>query len=128
MAEKHKILIVDDEPGIRGLLAYELKYLGYETAIAEDAEQALVLLRGSTFDLVITDIRMPGAIDGIDLIEIYRKEHPSQKVIFITGYAIEEKLNQALQNPLNRCFKKPFDLHELSRSVAQCLEMRPLET
>ena len=116
---KRQILVVDDEPGLRKLLEFELKYLGYETTLAENADAALVLLRQKPFDLVITDIRMPGTMDGIDLVEVYRKENPSQRVIFMTGYAIEEKLTQALKNPLNVCFRKPFNLHELSAAVAE---------
>ena len=122
MPEKRTILIVDDEPGIQRLLTFELKYLGYETVTAGSADEALLMLRHHSFDLVISDIRMPGTMDGIDLIETYRKEKPSQKVIFITGYAIEEKLKKALENPLSVCFKKPFNIHELADSVARCFQ------
>ncbi len=119
MPEKAKILVVDDEPGIRSLLKYEFTHLGCDTALAENADQALALLHDSAFDVIITDIRMPGSMDGIDLVETYRKQNPGQKVIFITGYAVEDKLTAALQNPLNHCFKKPFDISELAKSVFQ---------
>ena len=122
MPAKHTILIVDDEPGIQRLLTFELKHLGYETITAGSADEALLMLRHGPFDLVISDIRMPGTMDGIDLIETYRKENPGQKVIFITGYAIEEKLARALKNPLNICFKKPFDICEFTDSVARCFQ------
>ncbi len=121
MNAKPKILVVDDEPGIRGLLQYELGFSGYETVTVESADQALEILQGHPVDLVITDIRMPGSMDGIDFIETYRKENPHQKVIFMTGYAIEEKISLALQNPLSFCIKKPFDIQELSEMIAQCL-------
>ena len=121
VAGKPKILIVDDEPGIRSLLKYEFSRHGCEIAVAENADQALELLQGNSFDVIITDIRMPGSMDGIDLIDSHRKEHPSQKVIFMTGYAVEEKLAAALQNPLNFCFKKPFDISELTTSALQLI-------
>ena len=121
--KKAKILVVDDEPGMRKLLSYQLGFLGYETVTAENADEA-VLLWGSQgpFDLMITDVLMPGSMDGIDLVGEYRKKQPDQKVILITGYATEEKLAGALQNPLNICFKKPFNIHDLSQCVAECLE------
>ena len=119
MTEKHNILIVDDEPGIRKLLAFEFTMLGYETKTAENADEALLMLRGRSFELVITDVRMPGSMDGIDLLKTYREEKPEQYAIFITGYAVEEKLTEALQNHRSICFKKPFDIHALSRSVSQ---------
>ncbi len=123
MTEKRRILVVDDEPGLRNLLSYEFHFLGYETVTAENADQALALLRGSApFDLVITDIRMPGSMDGVDLMDRYWKEKPDQKVIFMTGYAVEEKLTQALHIPLSVCFKKPFGIHEFGESVRQCLQ------
>ena len=117
LAEKHKILIVDDEPGIRKLLTFEFNYQGYETTAVENADEALLALKEGSFELVITDIRMPGSMDGIDLIEAYRKEKPGQYAIFMTGYAVEEKLTLALQNPHSICFKKPFDIHVLAQSV-----------
>ena len=68
---KRRILVVDDEPGLRRLLAYEFQFRGYETVTAETADEALKILREqkAPFDLIVTDIRMPGSMDGIDLIE-----------------------------------------------------------
>jgi DNA-binding NtrC family response regulator len=123
MTAKRRILVVDDELGLRELLNFEFDFLGYETVTAENADEALKLLHESApFDLVITDIRMPGPMDGVDLMEKYWKEKPDQKVIFMTGYAVEEKLTNALKNPLSQCFRKPFSIHDLGRSVAQCFE------
>ena len=125
MANKTRVLVVDDEPGIRKLLAFELDFLGYETVTMENADEALALLRKSPpFDLIITDVRMPGSMDGIDLIQSYREDRPEQNVIFITGYAAEEKLKDALKNPLNSCLKKPFQIQELSVSMSKFLQAK----
>ena len=116
-ASKGRILVVDDEPGLRKMLSFELVFLGYEVVTAESADEALEILQREKFDLVITDVRMPGSMDGIDLVERRRKEDPQMKVVFITGFALEEKLDTALKHPLNRCLKKPFDLNELTTAI-----------
>ena len=123
---KQRVLIIDDEMGWRHLLAFELEPLGYEVVTARDGIEGKSILREGPFDLIITDIRMPGEVDGIELIQSYWEEHPSQKVIFITGYATEEKLYQALERGQGVCrlLKKPFGLEELSRSIFQLLEKK----
>ena len=118
-----KILVVDDEQGWRDLLTFELGELGYEVMTAKDGPRGLEILRGGSFDLVITDVRMPGSLDGIDLVETYRQENPTQKVIFITGYATEEKLERALNSKISFCLKKPFSQEDLTKMISQVLEL-----
>jgi len=119
--KKKKILVVDDEKGLRDMLAYELNFLGYEAVLSQNADEAIVLLRENTFDLLITDIRMPGSMDGIDMVDLRRKEDPGLKAIFISGFTLEDKLNRALEHPLSACLKKPFDLQELSEALKKFL-------
>lgn len=116
-----KILVVDDEPDWCELITLELGSRGYKIVTARHATEGLLYLRRGAFDLLITDVQMPGDMDGIDLVEIYRKEDPALKVIFITGHALEEKLASALRDPKNLCLKKPFDIEELARSVDSLL-------
>lgn len=116
-----KILVVDDEPGWRDLLCLELSTENCEVAAVSNAMEALALLHRQNFDLVITDVRMPGEIDGIDLIQAYRRENPAQKAIFITGYAVEEKIEQALEQGSVLCLKKPFQSEELLKAIQSLL-------
>ncbi len=116
-----KILIVDDEPGWRDLLSLELSADDHEVTATSNAMEALALLHRQSFDLVITDVRMPGEIDGIDLIQAYRRENPSQKAIFITGYAVEEKIERALEPGSVLCLKKPFQAEELQKAIQSLL-------
>lgn len=113
MNRKPRILIVDDEPGWCELLSFELDDHGYETVTAQHPADALELLRTQAFDVIVTDVRMPGGMDGLELIEAYRKEKPDQKIIFMTGYALEEKFAKAQDLSLGRCLQKPFDVKEL---------------
>lgn len=115
------ILVVDDEPGWRDLLSFELKDRGCEVTAVSNPEDALVCLRKNSFDLVITDVRMPGGMDGVDFIQAYAREKPDQKAIFITGYAEEEKLEQALVAGQRLCIKKPFIFDEFFELLVQLL-------
>jgi CheY-like chemotaxis protein len=119
--KKYKILVVDDEPGWRDLLCLELTTENQEVRTASSAGEALDLLRKESFDLVITDVRMPGKLDGIDLIQTCRQGNPAQKAILITGYAVEEKIEQALVQGSVLCLKKPFESRELLGALQSLL-------
>ena len=83
---KKKILLVEDEKPLCLLYEEELSREGYDITAVTDAEAALDQLGRTAFDLIITDIILPG-ISGIELLTKYRKTNPRQKVIIITAYA-----------------------------------------
>ena len=118
---KLNVLVVDDEPGYRDLLTFQLNSIGLEAQSAQNAVEALSALNSSFYSLIVTDIRMPGGLDGIDFVEAYRKQRPDQKVIFITGFAEEQKLAQALGHSFTRCLYKPFELEDFLLAVRQLL-------
>ena len=89
---KFRILVVDDETEIRDMLSRHFRYLGYDVDTAGDGEEALKKMREAKFDIVISDIMMPG-MDGTDLLRSINSEHPMTHVIMITGYVT---LNNAL--------------------------------
>jgi PAS domain S-box-containing protein len=80
-----KLLVVDDEEGIRKVLSISLSDIGYEVITAENGEQALELFRQETPPIVLTDIKMPG-MDGIELLQKIKHENPDTEVIMITGH------------------------------------------
>lgn len=117
--ENVSILIVDDEEPIRKLLA---SYLGasYTCVTAEDAEKAKGLLAASSFNLVLTDITMPGA-SGIELCEHISATYKGTVVIIISAQAGDQQSNEA-----NRChafdfIAKPFDLSTVLSTVKRAL-------
>ncbi|MDA9101283.1 response regulator, partial [Omnitrophica bacterium] len=67
-------------------------------------------------------VRMPGEMDGIDMVQVFRKEKPSLKVVFITGYAAEEKLEQAIQPQRTIALNKPFSIDELNQALHKLLK------
>jgi len=80
-----KLLLVDDEEGIRKVLSITLSDIGYEVFTAENGEQALKIFRQEIPPIVLTDIKMPG-MDGIELLQKIKHEHPDTEVIMITGH------------------------------------------
>ena len=82
---KAPLLFVDDEPAFRALIVERLSENGFEVTEADCGEKALQLLEQVAFDVVITDLRMPGDIDGAQVIETAIKRYPGIVGIIITG-------------------------------------------
>ncbi len=111
-----RILVVDDEASIRDLCARVLRRNGFHVTMATTGEEAVHHLQHESFDLVITDIRMPG-ISGVDVLTIAKALHPSIAVILITGFGTTETLARANQSSADRILTKPFDALELLATV-----------
>src|SRR5690606_38670959 len=121
------ILIVDDEAGIREFLADALEADGHETTTAEDGYAALKLLNERAFDLMITDLRMPGAVDGMDLVRKARSEQPEMEVIVLTAYGTVDTAVEAMKLGAFDYLQKPISSPaELRMVVARALERRRL--
>ena len=80
------ILVVDDEPGIREFLVETLATDGHHLAEASSADAAVERLKHEDFDLLITDLRMPGKLDGMDVVREARHSHPDTRVIVLTAH------------------------------------------
>ncbi len=107
------ILVVDDEEPIRELLKQQLEEFNYNVVTVESGDEAARALAKDSFDLVITDLQMPGSIDGIKLLEIVREEHKYIEVIIITGHASVDTAVEALRKGAVDYFHKPFKLEHL---------------
>ena len=82
-----KILVVEDDPFVRGMAVTQLEDAGFEVVEAADGEHALKLLQaGTVIDLLLTDVRMPGA-NGWKVAKAYRDRFPDLPVVYVTGYA-----------------------------------------
>ena len=84
MGLSKKVLVVDDELGIRCLLTEILTQNGYDVSMAKDGQESLDQLGRESFDLVVTDIQMPG-VDGIEVLQWIKKQGRKEKVIVMTG-------------------------------------------
>jgi two-component system, NtrC family, response regulator PilR len=122
-----RILIVDDEAGMRDFLSILLRKEGYGVTAAEDAARALEMTARGEFDLVISDLSMPG-LSGIELLRQTKAASPDTPVILITAYASTESAIEALKLGAYDYLIKPFDVEELKAVTRNALERRRLET
>src|SRR5688572_9027625 len=120
-----RIMVVDDEEAIRSGLAEILVEEGYVVEQAGTGEAALARLREELFDLVCTDVRMPG-MDGLELTERVKQESPETEVIVITGFASLQSAVDAVKRGAEDYLSKPFDLDEVRLTVKRALEKKSL--
>ncbi len=125
MAQK-KILIVDDELGIRNLLSRVLKSEGYDIRTAENGDEAIAQAREDFPDLVLCDIKMPGK-DGIETLSELKKFSENIEVIMLTAHSTVESAVAAMKNGAADYIKKPFDVEELKIIIAKTLGVADLK-
>jgi two-component system response regulator AtoC len=121
-----KILIVDDEEFIRQNLDRILKEERYRTAVAENGNEALELLKEAPFDLVFLDLRLPD-ISGLEVLKKIRESDPDLLVIVMTGYASVESAVEALKSGAYDYIKKPFKADVIKLIVKLALETQSLK-
>ena len=121
MSPNHNtIIIVDDEECIRRFVVRILSTSGYNILEAHNAEQALALAETNDFDLLLTDIVMPG-MDGIELAELISKKRPHSKILFMSGYSGKfEKNTNACSEEIN-FIQKPFKISDLIKLIKTIL-------
>jgi DNA-binding NtrC family response regulator len=120
-----RILIVDDEDGMRRLLSRVLTREGYETSAVGSGAEALRLVASERFDLVVTDIKMP-EMDGLQLLAELKEYEPSLPIIVITAYGTIENAVQALRSGAYDYIAKPFENDEIKLTVAKAFERERL--
>jgi two-component system NtrC family response regulator len=125
MAAPFRILVVDDEPPQRELVAGFLRKQGFEVALAGDGEDALARFRAEPFDLVLTDQRMPG-LSGLELIAALRRVNPEVAVVVMTAYGTIETAVAAIKAGAADYLTKPLNLDELLHRIRAVRERQRL--
>jgi DNA-binding response OmpR family regulator len=118
-----RILVVDDEPGIRKVLCGTLESAGYQVDSAESGEAALERLAQSDYDLILVDIQMSG-LDGLGLIERARADHPDLAAVILTGFATVDSAVWALHENVDDYLVKPARPDAIRAAVRRALERR----
>lgn len=117
------ILVVEDEPSLRGLVVAWLSDMGYRAVAAEDGPEALLKLeQNPDIELLFTDVVLPGGMTGGELARSARERKPELKVLFTTGYTLSEttqRLGGVSHDPL---LAKPYEDTELAKSVRRALD------
>ncbi len=125
-SERERILIVDDERQIRGVIAAIVEMEGYLFSLAEDAESALQILAQQHIDLLISDINMSG-MSGVELLRIAVQRYPDLAIIMVTGVDDRETAIETLHMGAYGYVTKPFQSNELIINIANALRRRQLE-
>ncbi len=115
-----KILVIDDEATIRLSLVEALAAEGYDVAAAETGEEALASCHGTQYDLLVTDLKLPG-VSGIELLQALRNQGNQIPVIMMTAYSDVKTAVQAMQLGAYNYIQKPFSLSEIKKQVRSAL-------
>ncbi|MDP7545897.1 MAG: response regulator [Alphaproteobacteria bacterium] len=116
------ILLVEDEEQVRAMVARVLRQRGYRVMVAENALVGLDMLESNpNIDLLLTDIMLPGGLNGRQLADVAIAEHPALKVLFMSGYAKDAIVRQGRLNPDVRLLAKPFTPSTLAQYVSEAL-------
>ncbi len=121
----NRILVVDDEQGMRDFLSIMLKKEGYDVVAAENGEHALKAIHAEIYDLVITDVKMP-KVDGIEVLRTVKEISPETVVIVITAFATTDTAVQAMKLGAYDYITKPFKVDEIKLIIQKALEKRHL--
>ncbi len=121
-----KILVVDDESLMREFIAESLTSNGYEVDAAENGTKALELLSGETYDLILTDLKMP-RITGMDVLKKAIEKSSDTKVVIMTAYGTVDNAVEAMKIGAFDYISKPFGVDEVLLLVRRALEFRSLQ-
>ncbi len=121
MGTIRRILVVDDEAAIHELIAEYLRGRGMDVEVARSGGEARALLDASSFDLVLTDLKLPD-IDGQDIVRLAARHSPPIPSIVMTGYGTVEGAVMALQNGAQQFLLKPFKLREIHAAIERAIE------
>ncbi len=122
----YSVLVVDDENIIRETLLFDLKKNGYVVTLAKDGDEAISKLNKTDYDLIITDLLMPGK-GGIEVLEKAKSNNTNALVMILTGHASIESAINALQIGATDYLLKPYNRSELLVRISKCIEKFELQ-
>lgn len=123
MAQTNQILIVDDNPHMSSLLSDILDFFDYKAVGARDGEEALKILREESFDMVITDLKMP-KMGGMDLLHTIKDKLPNLPVVVITGFGTDSSRSDAFAAQADGFLAKPFKVEQIKELLKKHLGYR----
>lgn len=120
MADKSRILVVDDEDALRTVLSNELTSEGYDVNTASNGDEAISTIQKKLFDLVLLDIKMPG-LTGFEVLKFVKEKHPKTKVVMLTGFADLKNAIESKKLGAEDFVSKPYDLVDLLTTIERVL-------
>lgn len=119
-----RVLLAEDDAAVREFVRRALSHDGHEITAVDDGTEALEALAEADYDLLVTDIVMPG-LDGIALALKVAKERPELPILLMTGYAAERQRAHNLEALIHQVISKPFTLRDVCEAVSDALATRP---
>jgi len=125
MSETYSVLVVEDEAGTLATLSATLEGAGYEVTGLEKGAEALQMIRSRSFNVIVTDIRLPD-VGGLEILELAKEINPEVAVIVMTGYTGIETAVNAVNNGAYAYFVKPVNPDEIKTIIANALKQQKL--
>jgi len=126
MTQRYKILIVDDETSLTGLLREELQELGlYEVTLAYDGAEAINLIQKSLYDVVLLDMKMP-RVDGSEVLKYIQGYSPSSQVIILSQYADLKMAVESTKLGAYEVLSKPYEFDQVEQTIRRAIERKKL--
>jgi CheY-like chemotaxis protein len=120
---KARILVIDDEEFVRSVLSRTLAQVNHQVSLAEDGEKGIQLFKEGKFDMVLTDLGMPG-MSGWEVCRMIKKINPHTPVGMITGWGMEMSRSKMEEYGLDFFISKPFDFNQILNVVAETMESK----
>ncbi len=126
MSERFRVLVIDDDPGVRDYMEALVSRQGYEVFAAADGEEALGSLERTRPDLITLDVVLPG-MDGLAVLAELKKRLPDVPVVMLSGHGQARNIVQAMRLGASDFLRKPFEVEELELAFQKALEKRALK-
>lgn len=125
MSTVARILVVDDDPDMLDFTVEALNVLGHEVLSARDSQQALdIVASGAELNALVTDVKLPGTLDGAMLAIAVHRQLPGLPIIFVSGYAEASIVADALKQVDGHFLPKPFRIHQIEELLTKVLAAR----
>ncbi len=126
MADRFRVLVIDDDPGVRDYMEALVSRQGYEVTAAADGEEALRNLETIQPDLITLDVVLPG-MDGLQTLEKLKQRLPDVPVVMLSGHGQARNIVEAMRRGASDFLRKPFEVEELELAFQKALEKRALK-
>jgi len=120
------VLIVEDDTNLGQVIFQELKNHFHDVELVNDAEAALARINKYIYDVILTDIKLPG-MDGLELLKKVKANNPTTQVLVMTGYASVDTAVVAMKNGAHDFIQKPFSLHEIVQKIDDVLDLKRMK-
>ena len=125
MAERYRVLVIDDDPGVRDYMEALVSRQGYDVVAVADGEKGLEALESTQPDLITLDVVLPG-MDGLQTLEQLKQRIPDVPVVMLSGHGQARNIVEAMRLGASDFLRKPFEVEELELAFQKALEKRAL--